>query len=84
MMENWLVLSSALGKRSSRALIRALCYPSVPLNKAVDVDHTSVDSSYISYQFGSKTKITTLDNGLRVASQQSFGQYCTVGGNCLN
>ena len=26
------------------------------------------------------THVTTLSNGLRVASQQKFGQFCTVGG----
>uniref|UniRef100_A0A8C9K0V0 Alpha-MPP n=1 Tax=Panthera tigris altaica TaxID=74533 RepID=A0A8C9K0V0_PANTA len=26
-----------------------------------------------------ETKVTTLDNGLRVASQNKFGQFCTVG-----
>ncbi|KAH7972924.1 hypothetical protein HPB52_018933 [Rhipicephalus sanguineus] len=26
------------------------------------------------------TEVTTLDNGLRVASQNKFGQFCTVGG----
>lgn len=28
---------------------------------------------------GSSTQITTLSNGLRVASEQKFGQFCTVG-----
>ena len=28
---------------------------------------------------GSKTRVTTLDNGLRVASEPQFGQFCTVG-----
>lgn len=28
------------------------------------------------------TDITTLDNGLRVASMNKFGQFCTVGGKC--
>lgn len=27
-----------------------------------------------------ETKITTLPNGLRVASEQRFGQFCTIGG----
>lgn len=31
------------------------------------------------------TKVTTLANGLKVASEKRFGQFCTVGGksNCL-
>lgn len=28
---------------------------------------------------GSATKVTTLSNGLRVASEPRFGQFCTVG-----
>lgn len=27
-----------------------------------------------------ETKITTLENGLKVTSQNKFGQFCTVGG----
>ena len=26
------------------------------------------------------TKVTTLETGIRVASQNKFGQFCTVGG----
>jgi processing peptidase subunit alpha len=29
------------------------------------------------------TQVTTLPNGLRVASEDHFGQFCTVGGNML-
>lgn len=29
-----------------------------------------------------KTQVTTLPNGLRVASEMKMGQFCTVGGNC--
>ena len=29
-----------------------------------------------------ETKITTLENGLKVASEESFGQFSTVGGLC--
>lgn len=28
-----------------------------------------------------ETQVTTLPNGLRVASEKRFGQFCTVGGN---
>ena len=30
------------------------------------------------------TKITTLENGLRVATQSKFGHFCTVGGNFIH
>lgn len=29
-----------------------------------------------------ETRITTLENGLKVASQNKFGQFCTVGSKC--
>lgn len=28
-----------------------------------------------------KTEVTVLPNGLRVASENRFGEFCTVGGN---
>lgn len=31
-----------------------------------------------------ETRITTLPNGLRVASESRFGQFCTIGGNDYN
>lgn len=31
-----------------------------------------------------ETRITTLPNGLRVASESRFGQFCTIGGNEFN
>lgn len=31
----------------------------------------------------SLTEVTTLSNGLRVASEKKFGQFCTAGGNTL-
>ena len=31
-----------------------------------------------------KTQVTTLSNGLRVASEPKFGQFCTVGKNFSN
>lgn len=31
-----------------------------------------------------KTQVTTLPNGLRVASENRFGQFCTIGGNRFN
>ena len=36
--------------------------------------------SYITAgKFTEDTKITVLDNGIRVASEKKFGQFCTVG-----
>lgn len=31
-----------------------------------------------------ETKVTVLENGLRVASENKFGQFCTVGGRCYH
>lgn len=31
----------------------------------------------------SQTQVTTLSNGLRVASEKRFGQFCTIGGKAL-
>ena len=31
-----------------------------------------------------ETRITTLENGLKVASEESFGQFSTVGGLCAS
>lgn len=30
-----------------------------------------------------KTEITTLSNGLKIATEKRFGKFCTVGGNIL-
>lgn len=30
------------------------------------------------------TEVTTLSNGLRVASEKKFGQFCTAGGKLRN
>ena len=31
-----------------------------------------------------ETKVTTLENGLRVATEEHFGQFCTVGGKTFS
>jgi len=43
--------------------------PGLPLIKYANVEH-----------FHTETKVTTLENGLRVASEKNYGQFCTVGG----
>lgn len=53
----------------------------MPLNEAIGVAAHANTAPIL--DVGSRngvTQTTTLDNGLRVASQASFGQYCTVGG----
>jgi processing peptidase subunit alpha len=48
-----------------------------PLSEAVPdlppVRYATIDSEY------SETQVTTLSNGLRVASEGRFGQFCTIG-----
>ena len=64
---------------------RTLSYPSDPLTHAVDVAalrHPSVQRLVQSatVPHSSETRLTRLENGLRVASQEAFGQYSTIGG----
>nr|KAF6269126.1 peptidase, mitochondrial processing subunit alpha [Myotis myotis] len=53
-------------------------YPSVPLSAPLPGVPTPVFAT-ADGQEKFETKVTTLDNGLRVASQSKFGQFCTVG-----
>uniref|UniRef100_A0A9L0T4T4 Mitochondrial-processing peptidase subunit alpha n=1 Tax=Equus caballus TaxID=9796 RepID=A0A9L0T4T4_HORSE len=53
-------------------------YPSIPLSSPLPGVPTPVFAT-VDGQEKFETKITTLDNGLRVASQNKFGQFCTVG-----
>lgn len=67
---------------------RNVSYPNDPLTQAIDVAalrHPSVQrlvqSSLVPHS--SETRLTRLENGLRVASQEAFGQYSTIGGEEL-
>ncbi|XP_068826941.1 mitochondrial-processing peptidase subunit alpha [Capricornis sumatraensis] len=53
-------------------------YPSIPLSSPLPGVPKPVFAS-VDGQEKFETKVTTLDNGLRVASQNKFGQFCTVG-----
>ena len=35
--------------------------------------------TYLTATPSSETRVTLLENGIRVASEQKFGQFCTVG-----
>ncbi|XP_004460716.1 mitochondrial-processing peptidase subunit alpha [Dasypus novemcinctus] len=52
--------------------------PSIPLTSPLPGVPKPVFAS-VDGQEKFETKVTTLDNGLRVASQNKFGQFCTVG-----
>lgn len=53
-------------------------YPSIPLSSPLPGVPKPIFAS-VDGQEKFETKVTTLDNGLRVASQNKFGQFCTVG-----
>ncbi|XP_012300590.2 mitochondrial-processing peptidase subunit alpha isoform X1 [Aotus nancymaae] len=53
-------------------------YPSIPLSSPLPGVPKPVFAT-VDGQEKFETKVTTLDNGLRVASQNKFGQFCTVG-----
>ena len=80
-MNSRLLLKKACGH--GRGTLRSLCYPSVPLNEPIGaISHKFASPDAIDIGQSNITSITTLSNGLRVASQESFGQYSTVGGTC--
>uniref|UniRef100_A0A3P8VCE3 Mitochondrial-processing peptidase subunit alpha n=1 Tax=Cynoglossus semilaevis TaxID=244447 RepID=A0A3P8VCE3_CYNSE len=53
-------------------------YPNIPLSTPLPGIPKPVFAA-VDGQETYETKITTLENGLRVASQNKFGQFCTVG-----
>ncbi|KAF4016812.1 hypothetical protein G4228_007751 [Cervus hanglu yarkandensis] len=53
-------------------------YPNIPLSSPLPGVPKPVFAT-VDGQEKFETKVTTLDNGLRVASQNKFGQFCTVG-----
>ena len=71
---------------------RSLSYPREPLTQPVSDLPPSVPSSssasshaqqrrdHIERASLAETRVTELENGLRVASQEAFGQYSTIGG----
>lgn len=78
-----------LGSRSVRrpVLPRGLAgYPNEPLTSPIHVETPPRDAGPANRLAeslsggGKETRITRLENGLRVASQEAFGQYSTVGG----
>nr|KAF6486583.1 peptidase, mitochondrial processing subunit alpha [Rousettus aegyptiacus] len=66
------------GAPANRLFSSGGAYPSVPLSSPLPGAPTPVFAT-VSGQEKFETKVTTLDNGLRVASQNKFGQFCTVG-----
>lgn len=53
-------------------------YPNIPLSSPLPGVPKPIFAT-VDGQEKFETKVTTLDNGLHVASQNKFGQFCTVG-----
>ncbi|XP_075415934.1 mitochondrial-processing peptidase subunit alpha [Tenrec ecaudatus] len=66
------------GPAACRQFSSSGTYPSVPLSSPLPGVPKPVFAT-ADGQEKFETKVTTLDNGLRVASQNKFGQFCTVG-----
>lgn len=60
--------------------MRRLSYPQEPLDQAIPGLVEGPAHTVAKKDFLSDCKITTLENGMRVASQEAYGQYSTVGG----
>ncbi|KAF6126472.1 peptidase, mitochondrial processing subunit alpha [Phyllostomus discolor] len=66
------------GGPASRQFSSGGAYPGVPLSAPLPGVPQPVFAT-VDGQEKFETRVTTLDNGLRVASQNKFGQFCTVG-----
>lgn len=70
--------SGPWGRPRLRRFSSGGAHPGVPLSSPLPGVPTPVFAT-VGGQEEFETKVTTLDNGLRVASQNKFGQFCTVG-----
>ena len=80
--------------RSGLELCRRLSsYPQEPLDRPIpglaNPNQGGPDTASRTKDVMSDCRVTRLDNGLRVASQEAFGQYSTIGGEyweggCVN
>ncbi|KAM9641925.1 mitochondrial-processing peptidase subunit alpha [Trichechus inunguis] len=66
------------GPPTYRPFSSGSAYPNIPLSSPLPGVPKPVFAT-VDGQEKFETKVTTLDNGLRVASQNKFGQFCTVG-----
>ncbi|CAO2598360.1 Mitochondrial-processing peptidase subunit alpha [Lemmus lemmus] len=71
-------LDTRFGPPAHRQFSSGATYPNIPLSSPFPGVPKPVFAT-VDGQEKFETKITTLDNGLRVASQNKFGQFCTVG-----
>lgn len=82
MMVEFIVSSWRFGLAAYRKYSSGSGYPNIPLSTPLPGIPKPVFAA-VDGQETYETKITTLENGLRVASQNKFGQFCTVGGRLL-
>lgn len=73
----WL-LCYRFGPPAHRRFSSGATYPNIPLSSPLPGVPKPVFAT-VDGQEKFETKVSTLDNGLRVASQNKFGQFCTVG-----
>ncbi|XP_021037991.1 mitochondrial-processing peptidase subunit alpha [Mus caroli] len=66
------------GSPAHRRFSSGATYPNIPLSSPLPGVPKPIFAT-VDGQEKFETKVTTLDNGLRVASQNKFGQFCTVG-----
>ncbi|XP_074150198.1 mitochondrial-processing peptidase subunit alpha isoform X1 [Sminthopsis crassicaudata] len=66
------------GLTAYRRFSSGSAYPNIPLSSPLPGVPKPVFAT-VDGQEKFETKVTTLENGLRVASQNKFGQFCTVG-----
>ena len=62
-------------QKYGRRLLSSMDKPIPGLPTYLESDYPGLGKGH-----GAQTHISTLENGLRVASQEAFGQYSTVGG----
>ena len=70
-------------KHGSFSLLKCFCSAvnSPPLNVPLEDRHDVViKRKVVDGSSTSEVKISTLSNGIKVASEDSFGQFCTIGG----
>ena len=78
-------MQAALGRSMRRPRVkglRRLSYPMVPLNEALPqfAEGSARSSPVVTSRTRDTAAITQLRNGLTVASESAFGQFCAVGG----
>lgn len=72
------LFSCRFGPPAHRQFSSGGAYPNIPLSSPLPGVPKPVFAT-VDGQEKFETRVTRLDNGLQVASQNKFGQFCTVG-----